>query len=600
VLIVANDYPGKPWELPQVVEEASAYERALSDGGVPYETLHNKTAAQFRAALDAMHPTVVIFCGHGDLEHGGGLALGFVSERGGDGRVFDLVDHVTMAGYLLAHPVRLLLLNACKTQALAHELVRAVVQRKGQRAALQHVICWSTRAADEAARTFGVSLVQRHLVGDECVASAYENAKGDVTDLRVGDQLGTGHDADVQMFKFEDPDAWVAPGGSRTVAAGLPVHVDLQATARAPASAQWLQTAAGAAAASAAVVAAAAALAAAEAAAHAQFAEATVAVEMALPAATPKAQWSSTPSCEICSKGFGILRMGRHHCRHCGKSVCASCSPHSMQMRESYTTIVWRWKSAKCPGNHDLTSTTTTSAGFVCNLCRYRCREGVTVHSCRICDFDVCHVCTDTRTRYRRQEREQRACIVCVCASTPLISSAYAHMAEALAALPLTLAGSGRSLAFIETGGELAGSHVSSNNTVFRKTNSFGYTNATTHCCSGRMDVKILEVAGNGWSCYLGMAGESKDMAGADPERTDNMWLIECVSGRQIVPGGGWSPQTAGRIKKGSVVTFIHDASARTLRYLVDGKHHGPAFDGVRNRMKLCILMGGMHAVQLL
>ena len=98
-------------------------------GGVPFETLRNGTVAAFRAALAAQRPTVLIFSGHGDLDHGGSLALGFVSAQ--DGARFDLVDHTTMAGYLLAVPtLRLVLLNGCRTEALAQELAQA--QEQGQ------------------------------------------------------------------------------------------------------------------------------------------------------------------------------------------------------------------------------------------------------------------------------------------------------------------------------------------------------------------------------------------------------------------------------------------------------------------------------------
>lgn len=39
-----------------------------------------------------------------------------------------------------------------------------------------------------------------------------------------------------------------------------------------------------------------------------------------------KMRWINTKTCEICKKEFGVMNR-RHHCRKCGKSVCAKCSP---------------------------------------------------------------------------------------------------------------------------------------------------------------------------------------------------------------------------------------------------------------------------------
>ena len=234
VLIVANDYPGQPWALPQVAAEGDAYERILAQGAVPFVTLRNETVAAFRAALAAQRPTAIIFCGHGDLEHAGGMALGFVSAQ--DGQRFDLVDHATMAGYLLTVPtLRLVLLDGCCTETLAKELSEGARRPGGGGGAtLEHVICWRTKTEDRAAQVFGESFVQRCLGGGgETTAEAYESAKGAVSDLRVDDVLGTGHTADVINFKFEDPDTWVPQAGAKTRPAGIPLHLDLQASARA-------------------------------------------------------------------------------------------------------------------------------------------------------------------------------------------------------------------------------------------------------------------------------------------------------------------------------------------------------------------------------
>ena len=181
---------------------------------------------------------MVIFCGHGDLQHGGGLNLGFVSER--EGAPFDLVDHATMAGYLLAQPtLRLVLLNGCITEALAKELAdRVLLQPGGSGSALAHIVCWRTVTRDEAAQPFGEHFVRQHLAGGgESAAQAYLSAKGAVSDARVGDVLGTGQGARVRQWAFENPvtadgSVWVAPGGAATQAAGIPLLVDLQASAR--------------------------------------------------------------------------------------------------------------------------------------------------------------------------------------------------------------------------------------------------------------------------------------------------------------------------------------------------------------------------------
>jgi hypothetical protein len=275
VLIVANDHPGTDWSLPQVVVECETYARVLREAGAAFRVLRNLTAARFRAALDAHRPTVVIFCGHGDLVHQNAHALGFISERGGDGRVFDLVDHATMAGYLLAQPLRLLLLNACETHGLAQEVVKMRLQQRRARGGcggaaaagasqaaaassvaaaeptLEHVICWRTETEDEAAHAFGGALVRRCFVGGEGAAEAFEGAKAEVTDLRVtGCMLDSGHAADVQRFVIEDPATWqldmeaAINSSTWTRPAGVPVLASLQAAAGAQAAARALEAAA--------------------------------------------------------------------------------------------------------------------------------------------------------------------------------------------------------------------------------------------------------------------------------------------------------------------------------------------------------------------
>ncbi|KAH9253544.1 hypothetical protein BASA81_008591 [Batrachochytrium salamandrivorans] len=36
------------------------------------------------------------------------------------------------------------------------------------------------------------------------------------------------------------------------------------------------------------------------------------------------------PRCQLCGDGFALLGKWKHHCRVCGKCVCATCSPHSL------------------------------------------------------------------------------------------------------------------------------------------------------------------------------------------------------------------------------------------------------------------------------
>jgi hypothetical protein len=238
IIIVANHYPGREdyITLEQVVAEAEAYEALLTEGGVPFQTLRNPSVKQFRDALEDHLPSVVIFCGHGDLEVKGDLVLGFVA----DDATFDVVGHEAMAGYLLAQPVRLVLLNACRTGALASELVQ---QRGGPAAAehaLQHVVYWRTGTQDEAAAKFGMSFVRRHLVERrEAVEQAFEGAKADVTDERVQSELDSGEPTKVQKFCLQDPDTWWEE--STMIKAGVPVLVDLGATFRALGAGQEAQ-----------------------------------------------------------------------------------------------------------------------------------------------------------------------------------------------------------------------------------------------------------------------------------------------------------------------------------------------------------------------
>lgn len=47
---------------------------------------------------------------------------------------------------------------------------------------------------------------------------------------------------------------------------------------------------------------------------------------------TPKGKWEGdTPACSLCTRDFGVTRR-RHHCRVCGKCVCASCSPFDIRL----------------------------------------------------------------------------------------------------------------------------------------------------------------------------------------------------------------------------------------------------------------------------
>ena len=49
------------------------------------------------------------------------------------------------------------------------------------------------------------------------------------------------------------------------------------------------------------------------------------------PAAVPRSSWIQLGSCESCTCDFGLLRR-RHHCRRCGKCVCASCSSRKLEV----------------------------------------------------------------------------------------------------------------------------------------------------------------------------------------------------------------------------------------------------------------------------
>lgn len=39
-------------------------------------------------------------------------------------------------------------------------------------------------------------------------------------------------------------------------------------------------------------------------------------------------------ACELCDRSFGLITSRRHHCRHCGKSVCQACSSNTMALPE--------------------------------------------------------------------------------------------------------------------------------------------------------------------------------------------------------------------------------------------------------------------------
>ena len=47
---------------------------------------------------------------------------------------------------------------------------------------------------------------------------------------------------------------------------------------------------------------------------------------------------SDAPTCNNCSKGFGLLSSRRHHCRRCGLCFCEACCPHK-QMFEDHAVV---------------------------------------------------------------------------------------------------------------------------------------------------------------------------------------------------------------------------------------------------------------------
>ena len=61
------------------------------------------------------------------------------------------------------------------------------------------------------------------------------------------------------------------------------------------------------------------------------------ALKLTKPAPAPRDQWtpnSAATACEVCAKGFGMLRR-KHHCRQCGKLVCKACLPRTTELRYS-------------------------------------------------------------------------------------------------------------------------------------------------------------------------------------------------------------------------------------------------------------------------
>jgi len=62
----------------------------------------------------------------------------------------------------------------------------------------------------------------------------------------------------------------------------------------------------------------------------------------------PRSRWEMDSCCSLCGKKLGkrFLRP-RHHCRVCGRSVCARCSPGTLELERACTACVDREQSPK-------------------------------------------------------------------------------------------------------------------------------------------------------------------------------------------------------------------------------------------------------------
>jgi len=99
---------------------------------------------------------------------------------------------------------------------------------------------------------------------------------------------------------------------------------------------------------------------------------------------------------------------------------------------------------------------------------------------------------------------------------------------------------------------------------------------------------------------YVGCVPADFGVDGAAGIGEEDAWFIMCASGSLFGHGKNWD-DAAGPIPTGSRLTLRLNSKAGTLRFLLNGKPHGPGHSTLAGPVKLCVSMGsGNSAVRLL
>jgi hypothetical protein len=193
----------RPWR-----GRAHVYTQGGALGGTP---------AKLSQFLLHQRPRRFHFIGHGDVNLGGQMVLGFTGPTG----ELQVVNHATLAGIFSpvasSDGLRLVVLNACQTEDLGMRLHQAGVPV---------VVCWRTSVEDTAGRIFGTAF------HDACAQGISERDAFNRAAQAVRLQLRPGHNgalrASVPMFELRDPAVPADPALGYTplpAAAGVPLLI---------------------------------------------------------------------------------------------------------------------------------------------------------------------------------------------------------------------------------------------------------------------------------------------------------------------------------------------------------------------------------------
>ena len=130
-------------------------------------------------------------------------------------------------GVYAPEPLELVFLNGCRTDQLGRACYAAGVPT---------VVCWETRAANQAASIFSRCFFEAVSRGDD-YPRAFEQAKHGVSVVTRAGQDARGLPCQVPKFEFRDPDAPRAPPVPLPVRTPAPATASAPATAPAPATA---------------------------------------------------------------------------------------------------------------------------------------------------------------------------------------------------------------------------------------------------------------------------------------------------------------------------------------------------------------------------